>query len=277
VAHVPPVGANPQAAPVVPPVLVVAGPLAGEAQRLEDLQRQRDLAWRERVVRPIDGAPMVRVEGTRFTMGDAHGVANESPEHEVDVETFWIDQFEVSLGQGMRYNDATEESGHARIRIDGDQSDLPLADVSWSEAAIYCDWVGGSLPTEAQWELAARAVDGRDWPWGSEFRGECVNADLEIGAQREPMSVDSLECGAGLGGIRHLLGNVAEWTLDSYGLYARDPLEEGGASWSVRKVVRGGSFLTRDPRALTTHAREGERPGSRRPDLGLRCVLTHEP
>jgi len=270
-----PAPAPTQVVAVPVPVAVLPSGFDDQAARLAELERQRHLTRSERAVRPIDGAPMVRVEGTRFTMGDNHGVANQRPEHEVDVATFWIDQFEVSIEQGLRFDEAARAEGRVEIGVEGD-AELPLADVSWTEAQRFCEWVGGSLPTEAQWELAARAIDGRDWPWGSDLRTDCVNLDLAIGSRGEAMPVDSLECGSGLGGIRHLVGNVAEWTRDPYALYTREPVLEPG-SRGVRRVARGGSFLTRDERDATTHAREGVRPGTRRADLGFRCALESMP
>jgi len=258
------------------PVVAVTSMSDAQLRQLADFERELHLSSREHMLRAMDNAMMVRVEGTSFVMGTDDGPIDERPAHRVEVETFWIDQLEISVDQALRYNEAVAAEGSPGIAIDENAGrDMPLVEVNWAEAELYCEWVGGKLPTEAQWELAACAVDGRRWPWGNDLRPECVNADRDGSSSHELSSVSSFECGAGLGGIQHLIGNVAEWTLDPYLPYPRPGVEP--ETFASLQVARGGSFMTRDAELLTTHARESVRPGTRRPDLGFRCALDHEP
>lgn len=181
---------------------------------------------------PPAPAGMLRVPGGKFTMGaDSGGEADEHPAHEVTVGSFWLDATEVTNAAYRRCVDAKvcrphDPSNAARNGLDDRDfrgPEQPVSGVSWDDAVTYCGWAGKRLPTEAEWERAARGDDARRYPWGEEppdpsraVFGAPVTAD--VGAR---------PAGAGPYGHLDLAGNVWEWVADPY-----DPLayERGSAA-----------------------------------------------
>jgi formylglycine-generating enzyme required for sulfatase activity len=126
-----------------------------------------------------DAAPMVRIPGGEFLLGSdaGQGEANEQPQRKVGVPGFLIDKHEVTWRQFRQY---VEETGSKmpRIPVWGMPDHLPVSFVLWEDAKGYCEWVGGRLPTETEWEKAARGTDGRKYPWGSDWDPELCQEDL---------------------------------------------------------------------------------------------------
>ena len=208
----------------------------------------------------------VRIKGGPLLMGSPESVgdAPEHPQHRVTVSSFDILDHEVTNADYRRF-----DPNHDRLARDTD----PVVNVSWYEAAAYAAWVGGRLPTEAQWEFAARGTDGRKYPWGDE-EPTCDRANFQ-------------ECGSTLRAAREgraqtpeqvydLAGNAWEWCRDWSGDYTaaerKDPL--GPATGSAR-VVRGGSFLN-IPYDLRGANRYRSAPEVRDPSLGFRVVWSVE-
>jgi len=198
--------------------------------------------------RPADGMVMVYVPAGEFLMGssDADGQArdDEKPQHTVYLDAYWIDRTEVTNAQYRK----CVEAGACREPECWSVRDQPVVCVGWGDAQAYAAWVGGRLPTEAEWEKAARGMDGRIYPWGN-GAPDCSRANYSSCVGR-PAVVGSYPAGASPYGALDMAGNVWEWVADWYeeGYYARSPdRNPQGPAYGGLWVVRGGSFyLGRD-------------------------------
>lgn len=240
----------------------------------------------ETQVRPADGMAMVCVPSGEFPMGRTIRPGREHA-HTVSLDTFWIDQTEVTNGQYAqcvaagacdppRASDSyTRDSYYGNITCD----DYPVIYVTWYSATTYCEWAGGRLPTEAEWEYAARGPEGYEYPWGNVLDGTRLNycntdcdLDWREAAHADTAPVGSYTTGASWVGALDMSGNVREWVADWYGdyPYRRQENPTGPTSGDFR-VVRGGSWRLSD-----WEARCGSRywwlPSRSHLDLGFRCV-----
>ncbi|MBI1945807.1 MAG: SUMF1/EgtB/PvdO family nonheme iron enzyme [Deltaproteobacteria bacterium] len=246
--------------------------------------------------REPDRTRMVTIAASTFSMGhpvEAPGDYGQAwkeielPAHEVSLPDYLIDQDEVTVAEYAEFlNDAGGEAHHAALQaiaVDGGRylpaagaAALPIAQVSFFDAATFCAWAGKRLPTEAEWERAARGPAGLPFPWGEDwpscdqavfFTGGvfCADGPLPVGG-RSPQG-DSAE------GVHDLAGNVAEWTQDGLDRYSSDPqVSPRGPSTSRYRVVRGGGFHSA-PASLRGSARLGARPEHRSEEVGFRCAL----
>ena len=200
---------------------------------------------------------------------------DERPRRTVVVATFSIDQDEVTRADYLRCVQAHACQPAAGARSDDAASRLPVTGVSWFDADAYCRFDGKRLPTEAEWERAARGTDGRIYPWGDApdcARANFGNYDGEgrcPGNPGRPVAVGSYG-----GEIHDLAGNVWEWVADWYdpGYYRRAPATDPrGPRHGERRVVRGGACCSMFglPRASNRNAFP---PGYRDDDLGFRCA-----
>ncbi|HTP07315.1 MAG TPA: SUMF1/EgtB/PvdO family nonheme iron enzyme, partial [Anaerolineae bacterium] len=178
-----------------------------------------------------DGAPMVLVPAGEFTMG-SDLLPNERPIHTVQLNAFWIDQSEVTNESYAKCVAAQQcpppVEGYSTQHPDGyfansKYSNFPAANVNWSEADRYCQWAGKRLPTEAEWEKAARGTDARKFPWGNTFDPARANSALNL--DLITTAVDSHPNGASPYGAVDMAGNVWEWVADWYDetYYTRSP------------------------------------------------------
>jgi formylglycine-generating enzyme required for sulfatase activity len=207
----------------------------------------------------------------------------------VDVPPFYIGRYEVTVAQ---YTAFVRETGYRVVEtaaLRGDPRE-PVANVAWTDALAYARWLGGALatwsgtppelaerlragwavrlPTEAQWEKAARGTDARIWPWGNELRRDRAH----FGA-RAPTAVGAIACPECPYGLADMAGNVWEWTRSPYQSYPFDPDGAlGDLDAEALFVMRGGSYgdMEQNVRAAV---RGGADPGARRPFIGFRVVL----
>jgi formylglycine-generating enzyme required for sulfatase activity len=278
-------------------------------------------------MRGKDGKEMVLVPAGRFEMGSTgeeieaayqlgkkydketkkSWFEGEKPRHRVWVDAFYMDKTEVTT---LEYRQFIEAGGYKhkkywseegwkfiekeKIREPGyltdsrfNQPDHPVVGVSWYEAAAYARWAEKRLPTEAQWEKAARGSDGRRYPWGNEaVDGKRANyCDVKCDRSWKDTSEDdgypytapvgSYDRGTSPYGIHDLSGNVWEWVQDWYDAdyYSRsperNPVNDKAATY---RVLRGGGWYF-DPARLRAANRLGDAPGGRDSNLGFRCVV----
>jgi formylglycine-generating enzyme required for sulfatase activity len=236
-------------------------------------------------VSPIDGMTLLYVPEGPFTMGADYGYSGERPVHEVTLSAFWVDQTEVTNGMYALCVEAGNCASPIRKSsnlIDyyyGFESyaDYPVIFISWQDAADYCTWAGRRLPTEAEWEKAARGTDGRPYPWGSAAPDATLaNFDHNLD---DVARVGSYPVGASLYEALDLAGNVSEWTADWYGeeYYAISPeLDPPGPETGEHRVIRGGSWTGND-RGVWSFHRALRLPDSPAFDIGFRCVQDAQP
>ncbi len=203
---------------------------------------------------------------------DAHD--EEKPAHSVTLDAFWIDRTEVTNAQYRQCVEAGAcEEPTCWDNADLNAPDQPVVCVTWDDAQAYAGWAGGRLPTEAEWEKAARGTDGRLYPWG-ENAPDCQTANFKGCVGRTP-TVGSQPGGASPYGALDMAGNAWEWVADWYDeTYHGDaPVQnpQGPAS-GERRVLRGGSFDMSESR-LRTAFRIGNRPAYSNWDLGFRVLL----
>ncbi|MCB8953327.1 MAG: SUMF1/EgtB/PvdO family nonheme iron enzyme [Ardenticatenales bacterium] len=269
-------------------------------------------------VSPVDGMRQWFIPAGNFLMGstdaDANAASDEKPQHEVYLDAFWMDETEVTNDQfaqftaAASYETTAEQEGGGYIytssgweytegadwqhpqgpgsSLDG-LGDHPVVLVSWQDAAAYCEWAGRALPTEAQWEKAARGEDGRIYPWGDTFDGTRLNyCDSNCEFDWKDTSVDdgyartapvgSYDAGASPYQALDMAGNVWEWVADWYdsGYYQNAPARNppGPASGSY-KVLRGGAWnYTSINKTARTASRSELAPTVLDDSLGFRCT-----
>jgi formylglycine-generating enzyme required for sulfatase activity len=233
-----------------------------------------------------DAAPMVFVPSGPFLMGapadDARTAPSEKPQRTVVVSDFWIDQYEVTNALYKKFRDATRYRAPTMSRDPRFMNpNQPVVGVSWEDATEYCRWAGKRLPTEAEWEKAARGTDGRMLPWTAELNacpsGNCVEGRAHLAATR-PADVGTLVRGASPYGALDMAGNVWEWVQDWFDLnaYRKDPnpTNPKGPAMGGEKVLKGGSFWEREVTALRVTARHHQPPDRAHNNVGFRCAMS---
>lgn len=197
---------------------------------------------------------MVLVPAGEFIMGDstyydwtfllAYNIY-DGPEHRVYLDAFYIDKYEVTNEQ---YKKFVEETGYRMPRCWNDsrfnQPKQPIVGITWEDAVAYATWAGKRLPTEAEWEKAARGTDKRAWPWGNKFDKEKCNVWESVIKATTP--VGKHENGKSPYGCYDMAGNAWEWCADYYDqnyYYASLQKNPTGPDSGLQRVVRGGSFL----------------------------------
>ncbi|MBM4120717.1 MAG: formylglycine-generating enzyme family protein [Nitrospira sp.] len=230
-----------------------------------------------------DAVSMVVVPAGPFLMGSSEGQgrADEWPQRTVHVDAFAIDSVEVTNARFLAFLEATGHRpppnpyGEGSLTSAKGIEDLPVVQVNWHDAADYCQWAGKRLPTEAEWEKAARGTDGRRFPWGNEPpTGNRVNYDQEWNDGKALRPVGTTPGGQSPYGVHDMAGNAREWIRD---WYAQDYYKQApdrnptGPENAVLKVIRGGSW--RSPQAdITAPSRGRGGFALRTHGTGFRCV-----
>ncbi len=191
--------------------------------------------------------PMIRIPAGEFIMGSDERFSDEGPQHVVRLGDYEIDQYEVT---NLQYLAFIEDSGRRAPqhftgrRIPPGKADHPVTFVSWFDARDYCDWAGKRLPTEQEWEKAARGEDGRVFPWGNEFRLHKANTPVRwarIGIEGDTTPVGAFAEGVSPYGLHDMSGNVWEWT-DAW--YLPHPGNDNRSEnfGQIYRVLKGGSW-----------------------------------
>jgi formylglycine-generating enzyme len=225
-----------------------------------------------------DGAPMVLVPAGEFTMGSAEGDDDEQPVHRVYLDSFYLDTFEVTNGRFAKFVAAIQSEppwGFADQETPVVHADRPVRWVNWLEALGYCLWAGKRLPTEAEWEKAARGLDGRLYPWGNEppTLAHAVFGLKEGGADTVS-PIGNREKGTSPYGVHDLAGNLYEWVTDWYddAFYTTQPtINPRGPTEGTAKVQRGGSYINQPYRLRAAFRTKGD-PTEHDPNVGFRCA-----
>jgi len=223
-----------------------------------------------------DDVEMVYVPAGTFVMGDTHGDGedDERPAHPVSLPAFWLDRTEVTNAQFARFASFARDARQARrdtgVMEDG-KDRLPVVNIPWRVALAYCRWAGKRLPTEAEWEYAARGTAGRKYPWGNTWDERNARFAGNHGSQGAA-PVGSYPAGASPFGVLDMAGNVWEWVSSLYLPYPY-LATDGRESLSIqgRHVVRGGSWYL-NPWDLRSTNREFGEPGYRSVYIGFRCA-----
>lgn len=206
-------------------------------------------------VNPIDGAEMLFVSAGEFLMGSDDGREDERPRRTVNVDGFWIYKHEVTVGQYRKFCAATGKNMPDAPPW-GWQDKQPIVNVCWFDAEAYCKWAGSRLPTEAEWEKAARGTDGRKYPWGDKWDAHrACTARLTWGDHQGPAEVGSYPAGASPYGVLDMAGNVWEFCQDWYGedYYKKSPARNPtGPTDGWHRVARGGSWMDDGPDCRTS-------------------------
>jgi formylglycine-generating enzyme required for sulfatase activity len=198
--------------------------------------------------------PQVFIPAGTFRMGglDVRRAPNELPEHDVTLDAFWMDQLEVTNAMFALCVDAgaceppqnLRSQRRAEYFNNPEFKDYPVIYVTWGQAVAYCSWAGRRLPTEAEWERAARGDDLRTFPWGEDKAdGTLANFNMLVG---DTSRAGSYAAGASPFGVLDMAGNVAEWVNDfytfNYSLQSTVNPTGPATSSSFHRVVRGGSL-----------------------------------
>jgi hypothetical protein len=222
----------------------------------------------------VDGTTLVAVPEGDFTMGAS---GEDNPQHLVKLSSYWIYRTEVTNAQYARCvassKCAPPDSVANKHFTDPLWANDPVVGVTYDQASAYCKWVNASLPTEAQWEKAARGPDGNRFPWGDSAPNcDLLNYNYCVGQTTE---VTARAPGKSYYGALDMAGNVFEWVRDYYepNYYKDSPRNDPtGPAEGFKRVVRSSSFASGGDESASAR-RSSRPPGETSNDLGFRCVV----
>jgi len=254
-------------------VLVLAGVGCATAEEETVSEDQPTQVAPPEEEKPLPG-DMVLIPAGEFTMGSDENAGSPpfaQPAHTVDLPAYYIDVYEVTNGQFARFQLESDyqAEGDWRDFYTIGKEDAPVANVTLQDAKAYCEWAGKRLPTEAEWEKAARGPDNLPYPWGEQFDATITNTN-ENGI-RNVVEVGTMGDVSGYG-LYDTMGNVQEWTSDVLRPYQGAPAEVRNhpAVNGDYYVVRGASYAMKG-RSMYLWTRSGYLPKSQF-GLGFRCA-----
>lgn len=243
-----------------------------------------------------DGAEIVLIPAGKFLMGTSEEqlaavlkayptmkrewFLDELPQRKVELDAYYIYKSEVTVAQYRKFCNATKHAMPKEPPWKW-QDNQPIVYVSWNDAKAYADWAGASLPTEAQWEKAARGTDGRVYPWGDKWdAAKCANKINSYDGNGDyigPHPVASYKAGDSPYGIQDMAGNTCEWCADWYGkdYYKTGTLKNPtGPKAGENRILRGGSWNNNGPVDYRGACRDSSIPdGGGGADAGFRCIV----
>jgi sulfatase modifying factor 1 len=238
-----------------------------------------------------DGAPLVLIPAGSYPMGvpvgDRDGGRDEYPRHVVDIAAFYIDKYEVTNARYLEFVKATDHRVPQNpknptrnlwegVAIPESLADRPVVNVDWADANAYCTWAGRRLPTEAEWEKAAKGNHDWRFPWGNvEPTNKHLNFNQKWIGERTLMPVGSYESGKSPYGVYDMAGNVWEWVNDWYDAkyYEKSPAKNPpGPASGTKKVIRGAGWQNETP-TVRIFTRVDSDPTIRNESTGFRCAM----
>lgn len=229
---------------------------------------------------PVAPEGMMAVAAGSYTIGRNDADPLEKPEHKIDLPAFFVDRTEVTNAAYKKFVDATNHkppSNWTGAKVPDRRDNFPVTGITWQDAADYAAWAGKRLPSEAEWEAAARGADGRIYPWGNEWRAGLANIGLkpdDITAEQYPSGIKEVgqyPQGASPAGAVDMIGNAWEWVADEITIYPGNtetklPLKPGLSY----RVIRGGAYDgKKDHDAAYRGFLDASQPY---PKVGFRCV-----
>jgi formylglycine-generating enzyme required for sulfatase activity len=220
---------------------------------------------------------MVEIPAGTFMMGSDDGGREDKPAHEVDLPAYEIDKFEVTntdfavfvQSTGYQTDAEKQDKQSWRDAFKEGREAHPVVKVTWNDAVAYCEWAGKRLPTEAEWEKAARGAEALRYPWGNEW--DPSKANVKETGLRSTAVVGSFGAGASPFGVEDMVGNVWEWTSDWYQAYPGNTSGDRYYGEQCR-VTRGGGWFDDEPQATTFNRNCGVPDKTINDDLGFRCA-----
>ena len=242
-----------------------------------DLGRQSSVIPVDIKTSEPDGMTQMYIPEGEFFMGKGEVRKNDnSPQHIVYLDAFWMDKYEVS---NAMYLKCMQDGACSEMVSDNTTynnwiyRNHPITYVTWEQANVYCQWAGRRLPSEAEWEKAARGTDGRKYPWGNEAPNARL-ANFDGSMIHEAVSVYRYPLGASPYGVLNMSGNVREWIADWYGedYYLTTPYTNPtGPETGTERSLRSGSY-NEDKNEITITSRYRHEPQSAGLSRGFRCA-----
>ncbi len=202
---------------------------------------------------------MILLNGGEFRMGRDDGNELDSPSHLATVKPFYLDATEVTNAAYKKFLDETKHAAPPLWKtgtfLEG-QENYPVTDVTWEDAVAYANWAGKRLPTEEEWEFAARGTDGRLYPWGETYKPGAANLNDDTATASNEIKtqpVASYSEGKSPSGLFDLSGNAFEWTASALKPYPGGKLRPEDENYQNLKAVRGGSWRSEPKQASATY------------------------